>query len=301
MIGPPYVLSNGTPQPRRPSDTGSGRRDSLDRRHPPQSPAGSDCSRLNNRVMAVHLVRGNRVKVAGGPERVESPQVEQRGLPGATRRVEVGIRRTTSRPVTRSAFLWELNAVKGTSATCARDTHRPVSGSRTTSVYSIVVEASSAMPPIAALTFWSMRTVTDTWAPALAAPIVAWPSNAESARSAPCRSRRDRAGAAPWPSASRTSRCAPRLDPHDPFRSRCATITGARRAVVAVATERQTAHPAVPEPGALLVVAVDLDDRVVDIDQRPAPRRRGRQRVRPRRPRAGTWTRPRRADGHGRR
>ena len=66
------------------------------------------------------------------------------------------MRRTTSRPVMRSAFLWELNAANGTSATCARDTHRPVSGSRTASVYSIVVQASAAMPPIAAMTFGSM-------------------------------------------------------------------------------------------------------------------------------------------------
>jgi hypothetical protein len=40
----------------------------------------------------------------------------------------------------------------------------------------MVVQASSAMQPMAALTFGSIRTVTDTWAPArIAAPIVAWP------------------------------------------------------------------------------------------------------------------------------
>jgi hypothetical protein len=44
IIGPPHVLSKGTLQPRRPSATGSGRRDSPHRRHLPRPPVGSDCS-----------------------------------------------------------------------------------------------------------------------------------------------------------------------------------------------------------------------------------------------------------------
>ena len=53
-----------------------------------------------------------------------------------------------------------------------------------------------------------------------------------------------------------------------PLRSRCATITGAASLGGDGGEQRvQATDPGVAEPGALLGVAVDLDDRVVDIDQ----------------------------------
>ncbi len=86
------------------------------------------------------------------------------------------IRRTTSRPGTESAFVPEANAVKPTSATSALLISAPVCSSWIASVYSMVVQASSAMPAIAALMFGVIRTVTDTWAQArAAAPMVALP------------------------------------------------------------------------------------------------------------------------------
>jgi hypothetical protein len=42
-----------------------------------------------------------------------------------------GIRRTTSRPGTCSAFFKEVNATKSISATSAREIHRPVGSSKT--------------------------------------------------------------------------------------------------------------------------------------------------------------------------
>ena len=76
------------------------------------------------------------------------------------------MRRTTSRPGTRSAILCAENAVNGTSATSAREIQAPVASSKTASVYSMVVHASSSMLAMAALTALSMRTVTETSAPA---------------------------------------------------------------------------------------------------------------------------------------
>ena len=76
------------------------------------------------------------------------------------------MRRTTSRPGTRSALGAEANAVNATSATSAREIHRPLSSSKTASVYSIAVHASSGIAEIAALTLGSERTVTETCAPA---------------------------------------------------------------------------------------------------------------------------------------
>jgi len=73
--------------------------------------------------------------------------------------------RATSRPGTWSFFFWAANAVKSISATSARETHRPVTSSKTASVYSMVVHASSLTVLIAALTRLSIRTVTDTAAP----------------------------------------------------------------------------------------------------------------------------------------
>ena len=67
--------------------------------------------------------------------------------------------------------------------------------------------------------------------------------------------------------ASPTSRFAPRGESHEPLRSRCATITGARAARAERGQQRvQATDPVVAEPGALLGVPVDLDDGVVDID-----------------------------------
>ncbi len=76
-----------------------------------------------------------------------------------------GIRRTTSRPGTWSAFFCAANAVNGTSATSAREIHCCVSSSKMASVYSMVVHAASSMVAIAFLTAGSIRTVTDTAAP----------------------------------------------------------------------------------------------------------------------------------------
>jgi hypothetical protein len=76
----------------------------------------------------------------------------------------------------RSAFFRERNAVNGTSATSAFEIHGPVASSRIAFGYSIVSHASSPMVAIAAFTAGSIRTVTDTSAPALiAVPTVAWP------------------------------------------------------------------------------------------------------------------------------
>jgi hypothetical protein len=80
-----------------------------------------------------------------------------------------GIRRTTSRPGTRSGFFLEVNAVNGTSATSPFEIHVPLASSKIASGYLIVVHACSSMPAIAALTAWSIRTVTDTCAPPVSA------------------------------------------------------------------------------------------------------------------------------------
>ena len=82
-----------------------------------------------------------------------------------------GMRRTTSRPGTRSAFFLLANAVNGISATSAREIHVPVASSRIASGYLIVVHACSPMPAIVALTGLVARTVTDTCAPPV---IAAW-------------------------------------------------------------------------------------------------------------------------------
>lgn len=81
------------------------------------------------------------------------------------------MRRTTSRPGTRSAFFFDANAVKGTSATSAREIHVPVASSRIAFGYLIVVHASSPIEAIAALTGLVARRVTYTWAPPV---ITAW-------------------------------------------------------------------------------------------------------------------------------
>jgi hypothetical protein len=125
--------------------------------------------------------------------------------------------------------------VNAISATSAREIHSPEVSSKTASVYSIAVQASSAMLATAALTRASARTVTETCAPPASA---AWtgprPQNAESIRT--------RTGVVASISrrvvltASATRRFPPRGEEHAPRRSRCATITGAASDVVAVAS-----------------------------------------------------------------
>src|SRR3954469_10602535 len=74
-------------------------------------------------------------------------------------------------------------------------------------------------------------------------------------------------------SASATNRPAPRGEPHDPLRSRWATTTGADWLVLTVASSAlRPRTPGVAVAGALLRIAVDLDDRVVDVDQDPPTR-----------------------------
>jgi hypothetical protein len=133
---------------------------------------------LDDRVTAVDLVRGDRVSlggVDGGEEGVEAPSVEQRGLPVLAAPVEVGIRRTTSRPVTCSTLGREVNAVNSISATSARVTQVWVCSSKAALVYPIGVQGSPIVA-MAAFTFGSTRTVTETSAPPqIAAPTVAEP------------------------------------------------------------------------------------------------------------------------------
>ena len=70
--------------------------------------------------------------------------------------------------------------------------------------------------------------------------------------------------------ASATSRAAPRGEPHEPLRSRWATTTGADVGGGDGGEQRvESADPGVAVARALLGVAVDLDDRVVDVDQHP--------------------------------
>ncbi len=64
-----------------------------------------------------------------------------------------------------SACFFDVNAVNGISTTSARETQVLVGSSKRASVYSMVVQRSSPMVAIAALTLGSMRTVTETSAP----------------------------------------------------------------------------------------------------------------------------------------
>ncbi len=132
------------------------------------------------------------------------------------------------------------------SATSARDTHRPVASSKTASVYSIGVQASSPIVAIAVLTLESSRTVTEAVAPALSAALTG-PRPVERGVGATS----DLSGDDPcWRlltffSASATRCLAPRGEPHDPFHSRCATTTGAESFVVTVAS--RAFRPRTPE------------------------------------------------------
>ena len=86
------------------------------------------------------------------------------------------MRRTTSRPGICSVRFLAANAVKGISATSAREIQPPVASSNTASGYSMGSTPSSAIAAIAALTWGFIRTVTDTSAPArIAAPTAAAP------------------------------------------------------------------------------------------------------------------------------
>ena len=219
-----------------------------------------------------------------------------------------GIRRTTSRPGTCSAFL--LRGERGERrsrrprpgrSTCRWPRRRP---RRCTRSWSTRPRRS---PAIAALTCGSIRTVTDTSAPPARAACTAaaaverrvHPHQHRPARAEQPAGGLDRVGDQPFRAARRAaaSPCAAAA-PRSPA-PRCAVVSGGQQRV-------QPADPGVAEPGALLGVAVDLDDRVVDIDQRvPAGRRRPAaptraSRVSPASP-AGTGRRPRRAGGRGRR
>ena len=109
-----------------------------------------------------------------------------------------GMRRTTRRPETCCDALADANAVKGISATSARDTQTPVASSRMAFGYLIVVHAPAGIDSIARCTSVFWRTV-----------------------------RR----------ASATIRPAPRAEPAEPLRSRVATITGAPPGAVTVAAD----------------------------------------------------------------
>ena len=71
---------------------------------------------LDDRVMAVRGVRGDRVQLAGGEERVEPPDVEQRGLRWVLVGVEVGDAAHHQRLGTCWPGFFEPNAVKSISA-----------------------------------------------------------------------------------------------------------------------------------------------------------------------------------------
>ena len=256
---------------------------------------------LDDRVTTVGLVRGHGVEqsrsvvVKNAWNRHTSNRVS---WPAASSALRSGIRRTTSRPGTCSAFFCAANAVNSISATSAREIHRPVASSKTASVYSIVVHASSLIAAIAALTCrvhpdgdrdlgaagqGGARPRRGRRTPSPPAPAAAR-SGSAGARV------RDGLQRVARPAASRRA-----ADSHEPLRSRCATITGAAGGGRHGGQQRvQPADPGVAEPGALLGVAVDLDDGVVDIDQHvPVPARRpaGQQRRRaasPARNRAAT-------------
>ncbi len=95
------------------------------------------------------------------------------GCPVAALGFISGMRRTTSRPVIRSAFFREENAVNGTSATSAADIQAWASSSYTALVYLIGVHASASMAVMARFTAASMRTVTETSAPPARAALTA--------------------------------------------------------------------------------------------------------------------------------
>jgi hypothetical protein len=85
-------------------------------------------------------------------------------------------RRTMSRAVTCSASGRPVNAVNGTSATSASETHRPSAWSQTACGYRIGVHPVSGMRPIAATTCGVIRAVTENRAPPRrTAAITAWP------------------------------------------------------------------------------------------------------------------------------
>ena len=109
---------------------------------------------LDDRVMAVGLVRGDGVGIAGSAvvKNAWKRQVSNSVSCPVARcasALRSGIRRTISRPGTCSAFVLALNAVKATSATSAREIQLPAAWSKTASVYSMGVQASSAMVAMA--------------------------------------------------------------------------------------------------------------------------------------------------------
>src|SRR6478672_11964264 len=167
-------------------------------------------------------------------------QVSNRvGCPATALGLRSGIRRTTRRPGTCSLFFLDLNATKGISATSAREIQRPDGSSNTAFGYLIVVQASSGIVLITALMCLVCRTVMDTSAPAPAPAGGGDHLVPVERRIRPQQHRTSGAGGAEplnltVARVSATNRAAPRADPQDPFRRRCATTTGAACAVLTV-------------------------------------------------------------------
>ena len=132
-------------------------------------------------VGAVDLVGGDGVREVlgcGGEEGVMPPQLEQAVLAGALLLLRVGVGDPPHDQPARNPLRLLLRGERdvGTSATCAVEIQVPESSSKNALGYSIVVQASSAMLLMAALTRASRRTVTEASAQVLtAAPMAACP------------------------------------------------------------------------------------------------------------------------------
>ena len=131
---------------------------------------------LYHRMLAMGLVRRDRIQGAGGEEAWNRWVSNSVGWPSVSFGFNSGIRRTTRRPGICSTFFCPMNAVKGTSATSATETYFPDVSSRIALVYWIVVHASSPIVPMARLTAGSIRAVIDTFTPAWwAVEMTVWP------------------------------------------------------------------------------------------------------------------------------
>jgi hypothetical protein len=137
------------------------------------------------------------------------------------------------------ALFFEENAVSGISATSAREIHAPVASSRIASGYSIFVHASSAIVAMAFVTT-GVHAHRDRHVGT---------SGARCTQGIGAIERRVRAQQNPRRPARRVPVAGPRSGqrvsdqprraagrPHDPFRSRCATITGAAAPALTVAS-----------------------------------------------------------------
>ncbi|MEU1567004.1 hypothetical protein ABZ504_42670 [Streptomyces mirabilis] len=99
----------------------------------------------------------------------------------------LGLRRFTCRTISRAmvwnCFLLLVNAVKGISATSASETQHSSSSSQTAALYSIGVQASSAMFTMASRTVFLTATAREKQTPAVRlASTTLWEKYAESAR-----------------------------------------------------------------------------------------------------------------------